>query len=593
MRPVELEAGPVFRPSPVGPAPGLVPAPRHPVAARRWRASVPWIAYAVGVVLTLLVARGTVGPWAMGDELLYRLGAEGLWRGGYPSPQYPPLYPLVISPALLAGERAYQAILLVNALVSSAVVFPVWALARRWLERPGSRVLVTAIAVATPFHAVFPRMVMSENLYLPLLVWFVHLVVEARLRRSGRLALAAGAVLGLCLLTRHISLTLVPVLVLALVLPSGPGSWRGLRGVRGLRPRLALAGVAGLVATYAPWLVLAARRGFALTQALGLHISTDAAIEDPAAVDLALWGLRYLAYGCLAVAPLLPLLLIALRRPSVLDRRRWELVGVTALVSLALGVAATRHSWLVVYNSPVPLRIMGRYVIYLGVPWLIVAATVWERLPRAGVRAWEALGSLLGAVLLLGASWALLYLPDPQGIATVVNGTDVWALVEPGLLWVVVGAFDVAALVVLVRGRTPAALLRGWLPAVLAVTVLGAAATHHHNAAVDDPHDRARHTVVLAGVLAVQDRVSAEAVVSYDLPDTFGDGHVDSGIRFWGVEQGSFRVQRVGDDVAALQGDADDLLVVPAALPGRRPLRTYEVHGVTYRVYRPAPAPAP
>lgn len=585
MRSLLLDHGPVVGPSPSSPTAR---------APRRWAPLVPWIAYAVGVTASLLVARGTVGPWAMGDELLYRLGAEDLWRGAYPGPQYPPLYPLVISPALLAGERAYEAVLALNALVSSAVVFPLWALARRWLDQQRSRVLVVAIALALPFHVVFPRMVMSENLYLPLLVWFVHLLVEARLRGAGpggrRWAAAAGAVLGLCLLTRHISLVLVPVLVVALVLPVAPRARDVLRNVR-VGP--ALCGLAGLAVVYAPWLVLAEQRGFALSQAVGLHISTDAAIADPAAADLALWALRYAAYACLAAAPFLPLLLLALRRPSVLDRPRWELVGVTALVSLALAAAATRHSWLVVYNSPVPLRIMGRYVIFLGVPWLVVAAAVLERLPRARVGAAEVLASLLGAVALLGAGWALLYLPDPQGIVTVVNGTTVWALVESGLVWVLLAVLEAIAVVVLVRGRAPAALLRAWLPAVLVVTCLGTAVTHHHNTVVDDPHDRARHTRVVAGLLAAQTPVSSEAVVSYDLPDTFGDGHVASGIRFWGAEQGSFRVQRVGGDVAGLQGDADDLLVVPDVIPGRRPLRSYEVHGITYRVYRPTPAPAP
>ncbi|MEJ2079431.1 MAG: hypothetical protein P8020_15325 [Acidobacteriota bacterium] len=150
------------------------------------------------------------GAFSFLDELLYKRDAESILQGlPYFSFHYPPLYPLVLSAAFIFRTHWYLAMLLINAVVSSTVIFPVWAISRRFLTTRQSW-LVAAVILLLPYGFAYPPVLWSENLFIPLLCLAVCLGFCADLDRPG-----AGYLYGLTVAalwaTRSIAVVLVPV----------------------------------------------------------------------------------------------------------------------------------------------------------------------------------------------------------------------------------------------------------------------------------------------------------------------------------------------------------------------------------------------
>lgn len=133
-------------------------------------------------------------------------GGREAFSPGHTDSDHPPLYPLLLAGALrLAGSKSLFAAKLVNvALGTASVAIAGVGTGRLWGARPG--------VAAAILLAVFPRSILmccliaSENLFTPLLLLFVFLVVEAaRSARIARVAAAAGAALGLLALTRTVA----------------------------------------------------------------------------------------------------------------------------------------------------------------------------------------------------------------------------------------------------------------------------------------------------------------------------------------------------------------------------------------------------
>lgn len=168
-----------------------------------------------------------------------QLGVEG------PTAFRPPLYPLLLAAIDgLGGSLAAQR--LAGALLGVVTVLLVYLIADRlW----GRRVAVAAGAIA----AVFPPLVvlnaslLSETLFLPLVLGAVLAVLRYREDRRLRWALVAGAVCGLAVLTRTQG---APVVLALAVGAWGARPWPSLRAA-GVPVALVLA--AAIVV--APWVV--------------------------------------------------------------------------------------------------------------------------------------------------------------------------------------------------------------------------------------------------------------------------------------------------------------------------------------------------
>jgi hypothetical protein len=124
---------------------------------------------------------------------------------GRPDASYPPAYPLLLAIAHAAPAHELGLSKLINCLLGTAFVVLAGLLARRlWGPRAG--LAAALLASLAPRSVVLPAILASENLFAPLLLgWVVLLVASWDRPRAASTAVAAGAVLGLLTLTRSVA----------------------------------------------------------------------------------------------------------------------------------------------------------------------------------------------------------------------------------------------------------------------------------------------------------------------------------------------------------------------------------------------------
>ena len=160
---------------------------------------------------------------------------------GHPTAHFNPGFPLFLA-ALYSVSRATLWIALANAVCGAVMVLLIADVARRLAGRRAA--LLAGLAAAVYPHLVFwTGYVLSEPLFLLLVVAALDLTVVAAERRSLRLAAAAGACFGLAALTRPVILGFAIALGVGLVACSGE------------RRRAAFVGLVGLAVVLAPWAI--------------------------------------------------------------------------------------------------------------------------------------------------------------------------------------------------------------------------------------------------------------------------------------------------------------------------------------------------
>jgi|GEM_PF-3321220 len=360
--------------------------PRTPARAFEW----PDLLWPLGIFVALVgfklvfVTWPTLGATISDEDVYWRLSRilfDGVF---YQGTKYPPLWPAAIAPAHLFGEHAYRAALVLAALYSSATVLPVYALARHIARRPYA-VAATLLCALLPYHYVLPRTLMSENLYFPLFMMCVWMVIYRPKRHAAVFDLGTGVAIGALYLTRYVTLAALPAFAVAWWLREWEraGRWTLDRAAWG---RL-VAVVMGFVAVFGPWVWIERGYGLAIRTTLGFGVASN---SDPAQLTLERlsWYARmYAAYFVLIAAPLFGLMMLAPvqvwkeRALNAYTRFFW----LTVLLSGGLWAAMSRHSWRAAYNYPEPLRIMGRYAIYFGALYIVLALLTlagWERIER-------------------------------------------------------------------------------------------------------------------------------------------------------------------------------------------------------------------
>ena len=118
---------------------------------------------------------------------------------------FPPGYPLLLAPPFSQTSSRLVTAKVINATLAGLSVLLMAFLGRRLA---GDTIGVVAAAILTfyPRAAMTPLLVASENLFLPLLLGYLLLLLNNRDRRSATIALlSAGAISGLLTLTRSIA----------------------------------------------------------------------------------------------------------------------------------------------------------------------------------------------------------------------------------------------------------------------------------------------------------------------------------------------------------------------------------------------------
>lgn len=332
----------------------------------------PTIVFLVLIGVKLILVQKFYGPVLFFDELLYKQFAEALFNGiSYINSQYPPLYSLAIAPAFLLGDNFYEAIKTLNVVYSSLVIFPTWLICRIFLPKRTS--IICAIGCALiPYHIVYPGMVMSENIYMPILLLAVYTALADHKKHEVMWAILFGILIGMLHLTRHMSLAITPVLLsIWLIKPSnGQEYWLNKKKIIHL---LIVCVSATLI--FLPW-ILNLKGSYSF-----LQIISHDFIEKAQSIEKVIptmryiqWGLINMAYIIILISPVLypVLLMLASLKRCVHKRIKMRYILLFALLSLSLVIISTRHHAQAGYNQEIFSHMHGRYLLYLIIPGIIL-----------------------------------------------------------------------------------------------------------------------------------------------------------------------------------------------------------------------------
>ena len=330
------------------------------------------------VIKLLFVVPSAYGPAILGDELRYFKVARLLYNGDFyiaETHHSPFLYALMLSISFVFQNHTYQAIKFINILFSSSILFPIFLMSHQLLPKKEA-LLVTLLASVLPYHLLFPRVLMSENLFFPLLMWAILFVFFAPTVRAHRILwhLNTGTLIGLLFLTRYISLTVSPALALAWWFIYTEESRRLYQpGTQKIKAAAALAG--GILLGVSSWFILGLKAHVPLEGLLGFGIASDTHPGQMTIQSLVLWFIFYFCYFILIASPVLSILVNEIsslkRKKWNTDLKNWFII----LGTLAVGfyIACVRHSWRADYNDEFPTKIMGRYILYFGILFTISA----------------------------------------------------------------------------------------------------------------------------------------------------------------------------------------------------------------------------
>jgi hypothetical protein len=284
---------------------------------------------------------------------------------------YPPLYSLSISPVFAESTRdSLQNISLINILISSSTLFPIYLLSRIFLSRSQSNLLVLASAI-NPFQFVYPIFPSSENLYYPLFFWTVYFLISQPKQEKHCLIwdILTGLSIGLSWLTRYQTVVLLPIfLIIWWIKPTGISDGIEIRWTKTkIIHSLVLISVILLCLSF--WVIPGLLSGVPFKEMLGFQIEGDVINSSKTFPMLLLWIFVSIAYFCLVAGPVFFTLLSTL---FTYKSYKWSPLIIRWIISvlllaIAFLVTISRHAWLANYNDTEPTRLIGRYVIYLTI----------------------------------------------------------------------------------------------------------------------------------------------------------------------------------------------------------------------------------
>lgn len=166
------------------------------------------------------------------DELVYLKLAQGLFdhhapflRGSYLN--FPSLlYPLLLAPLQFVSQPhvSFKLAQALNILLMTSAAWPIYLLTRRLIDARFA-VGVAVLAMLAPYAA-FANVVMSENLFFPLLMWLAYALMRSLADPGRRWKVLVGLLLGLAFFAKPHGMLLPAVVGLTVVFGAPlKGAW--------------------------------------------------------------------------------------------------------------------------------------------------------------------------------------------------------------------------------------------------------------------------------------------------------------------------------------------------------------------------------
>ncbi len=340
------------------------------------------------------------GPIIFYDETLYRDYAEALFTKGYYADYfYPFLYPFTLAPSFFSAENYYRGMLIINSFISSSIIFPTWFVSRLFLNKRLSffSILITALL---PFNLYFHTLLMSENLYMPLLMTAVYVVLQNNTSRPVFWTVLTGLIIGLLHLTRHMSLAVTPVLLLVWWLK--PVSSSDDRIFTFQKMWLFLVVMMTAILTYSPWWLMNRSQEVELLNVVSANFLRPQDLVF-SAEQILIYPLLTVLYTVLLAGPSIGFVLsswlcLQQKFTQIFNRYVFLLFGLW----ICLVIAVSRHHLhtAFTYNSVNPERFQGRYLIYLSVLFLLLGIISASRISTNRIKI-SKFAILQGVALLL------------------------------------------------------------------------------------------------------------------------------------------------------------------------------------------------
>ena len=337
------------------------------------------------VITKSLLSSLVPAPSMFSDEYEYAKMAQSFWQNGNlkvhetPGINFPPIYPIIISPAYAFQDMriTYLLIKIINAVISSLVVFPAYLLAKELMNKRLA-IMSAILAGIIPSTAAYSPYILSENLFLPLFIMSTYLLYKTVTTDNHAttcfLGITTGVTIAFTFFTRTLGITLVIcsiVLFFIKLIDRNTSKTGTLRNLLPLSLTLAsLFFVIILKNILFPGPLL--QQYFILPENFGHGSLLQIALI------LAIWCLIYIGYFFIATG-LFPAINILNMKSLSSQRIRWFIIILTTLSALGILIAAKHNMNLALLNTmpftSFPGRPIGRYIEYLF-PLLIISGFV-------------------------------------------------------------------------------------------------------------------------------------------------------------------------------------------------------------------------
>ncbi len=177
-----------------------------------------FVVFGLIVLIKILLNLFIKSPSAFSDAYFYSLSAKsfiiGNWSGFFL--YYPPLYSFLISWSYLFNNSAvsYFLVKLTNSIISSLIIFPAYFLAKEYLKEKRTAFYTAVIITLLPSNFSYSAFIMSENIFYTLFLTTLYFIYKAFKSDNKWFLLLSGIFIPLCIATRIIGLSLIPILIL-------------------------------------------------------------------------------------------------------------------------------------------------------------------------------------------------------------------------------------------------------------------------------------------------------------------------------------------------------------------------------------------
>jgi len=175
--------------------------------------------YFIVVLIKVILSPLVPYPLYLSDERQYvEMSRSFLNQGnfffeGNPSQQYPPLYPIFLLPTSFFEKIvAYPLIKIMNAFVTTSIIFPVYLISREFLKEKRA-ITIATLSLFIPESFVLSFTIMSENLFFPLFMFSIYFMLKSFSENNKKWDILCGLFIGLSILTRMIGLTLLVAII--------------------------------------------------------------------------------------------------------------------------------------------------------------------------------------------------------------------------------------------------------------------------------------------------------------------------------------------------------------------------------------------